>query len=84
MEISNSRLVALILLDLIVFGISAFVLLQLMPKPLKPIDYLIIGVVSTLISLLGVWLLLLRESKDRQAMLYKKRNRKLDGEEISE
>lgn len=84
MQISGSRLVILLLIDFFIFGLSAFVLVQIMPKPLKSLDYLIIGVVATLLSLLGVWLLLLRESKDRSEVLYKKRTRKLDGEEISE
>ncbi len=84
MQISNSRLIALVLLDLVIFGISAFLMLQLMPKPLKPVDYLIIGAVATLVSLLGVWLLILRESPNKSEVLYKKRFRKLDGEDAEE
>ena len=82
MQISSSRVAALVLLDLVVFAIVAFVLLQWMPKPLKPVDYLLVGVVATLVSLLAVWLLLLREAPNRTEVLFKRRIKKLDGEEI--
>ncbi len=82
MQISGSRVAALVMFDLVIFGIAAFLMLQWMPKPMKPVDYLLVGVVSTLVSLLGVWLLLLRESPNRSEVLYKKRMRKLDGEEV--
>ena len=82
MNISGSRVAALVLLDLVVFAIVAFVLLQWMPKPLKPVDYLLVGVVATLVSLLAVWLLLLREAPNRTEVLFKRRIKKLDGEEI--
>ena len=82
MQISSSRVAALVLLDLVVFAIVAFVLLQWMPKPLKPVDYLLVGVVATLVSLLAVWLLLLREAPNRSEVLFKRRMKKLDGEEI--
>lgn len=82
MQISGSRVAALVLLDLVVFAIVAFVLLQWMPKPLKPVDYLLVGVVATLVSLLAVWLLLLREAPNRSEVLFKRRMKKLDGEEI--
>ena len=82
MQISSSRVAALVLLDLVVFAIVAFVLLQWMPKPLKPVDYLLVGVVATLVGLLAVWLLLLREAPNRSEVLFKRRMKKLDGEEI--
>ncbi len=82
MNISGSRLAALVLLDLVVFAIVAFLMLQWMPKPLKPVDYLLVGVVATLVSLLAVWLLLLREAPNRSEVLFKRRMKKIDGEEI--
>ncbi len=82
MQISGSRVAALVMFDLVIFGIAAFLMLQWMPKPLKPVDYLLVGVVSTLVSLLGVWLLLLREAPNRSEVLYKKRLRKLDGGDV--
>lgn len=82
MNISGSRVAALVLLDLVVFAIVAFLMLQWMPKPLKAVDYLLVGVVATLVSLLAVWLLLLREAPNRSEVLFKRRMKKLDGEEI--
>lgn len=78
MQISPSRITALSALGFVVFGIAAFVLLQVMPKPLKAIDYFMVGGVATLISMLSVWLLILREMPDRSELLYKKRARKPD------
>jgi len=80
MKLSGSRIAALLALDVIVFAIAAFVLLQFMPKPLKAMDYFMVGGVATLISLLSVWLLLLREVPNREEFLYKKRVKKIDGE----
>ncbi len=76
MNLSPNRLIALVLIDLLIFGISAVVLLQFMPKPLRPFDYLIVGGVSTLISLLGVWILVWRELPNRTAFLFEKRPKK--------
>lgn len=80
MELSGTRIVALVLLDLVIFGIVTFVMLQWMPRPLKPVDYLLAGGVGTLVSLLGVWLLVWREAPNRSEMLFKRRARKVDEE----
>jgi uncharacterized membrane protein len=73
MQISGSRLASLIALGLIVFAIAAFLLLQVMPSPMRPFDYLITGAVSTLVSLLLLWLLLMREMGAEKEILYKRR-----------
>ena len=80
MELSSSRIVALVLLDLVLFGISALVMLHWMPRPLKPVDYLLVGGVSTMISLLGTWLLIWRELPNRTGFLVKRRIKKGEGE----
>ncbi len=76
MQLSQQRLIALILFDLVVFGLAAFVLLQVMPKPLRPFDYMLVGVVATMISLLGMWFLLWREMPNRGGFLFEKRPKK--------
>lgn len=76
MPLSATRIAILILLDLVIFGIAAFLMLQWMPKPLKPFDYLLVGGVATLISLLGVWLLVWRELPNRTGFLIKRRVKK--------
>lgn len=76
MQISNSRLIALTGIGLIVFGLTAFLLVQLMPSPLRPFDYLVCGAVSTLVCLLVIWLLLMRESGQEKELLFKRRPKK--------
>lgn len=76
MHLSPNRIIALVLIDLILFGIAAFVMLQFMPQPLKPFDYLLVGGVATLISLLGVWFLVWRELPNRSGFLFEKRPKK--------
>ena len=78
MELSGTRIIALVLLDLVLFGITTFLMLEWMPKPLKPIDYLLAGGAGTLVSLLGVWLLVWREAPNRSEMLFKRRPKKVD------
>ena len=78
MELSGTRIITLVLLDLVLFGIVTFLMLQWMPKPLKPIDYLLAGGVGTLVSLLGVWLLVWSEAPNRTEMLFKRRSKKAD------
>jgi hypothetical protein len=80
---SGSRIVALVLLVAVIYTITSFVLLQFMPQPLRPVDYLLVGVAGTLLSLTAVWLLMLRESPNRSEVLYKRRIRKLDGSDIT-
>jgi uncharacterized membrane protein len=76
MQISNSRLVALAGIGLIVFAIAAFLLVQVMPDPMRPFDYLVCGAVSTLVCLLVIWLLLMRETGQEKDLLFKRRAKK--------
>jgi len=73
MQISSSRLIALTGIGLIVFSITAFLLVQVMPNPMRPFDYLICGAVSTLLCLLVIWLLLMREAGQEKEFLFKRR-----------
>ena len=76
MDLSPNRLIALVLFDLVLFALVAFFMLQVMPRPLKPFDYMIIGVVATMFSLLGVWFLIWREQPNRSGFLFQKRPKK--------
>lgn len=73
MQISSNRLIALTGIGLFVFVITAFLLLQVMPNPMRPFDYLVCGAVSTLICLLVIWLLLMREAGQEKEILFKRR-----------
>ncbi|MBZ2178288.1 MAG: hypothetical protein ACK58M_10325 [Acidobacteriota bacterium] len=44
----------------IVFLVSILITFQLMPKPLKSTDYLVIGAVATFVSMLVLFVLLLQ------------------------
>ena len=48
----QQRTLALIVGVILVFGVVAAILTELMPGPLKDSDFLVIGSVSTLVSLL--------------------------------
>lgn len=76
MQLSQHRLIALILFNLVVFALAAFVLLQLMPGPLRPFDYMLAGGVATMISLLATWFLLWRDLPNRGNFLFEKRPKK--------
>lgn len=76
MKLSQQKLIALILFDLVVFGVAAFVLLEAMPQPLRPFDYMLVGAVATMMSLLGMWFLLWREMPNRGGFLFEKRPKK--------
>lgn len=52
MSSSAPRVIALAVGDILIFGAVAAILLKVMPGPLKPIDYLVIGGIATLVSLL--------------------------------
>ena len=59
-----------------VFAIVVFVLLQIMPQPLRPPDYLVIGSVATLISLLVLFLLLVVSNQKESNVFFKRRKKK--------
>jgi hypothetical protein len=76
MQLSQYRLIALILFDLVVFAVAAFVMLQLLPGPLRPFDYMLVGGVATMISLLATWYLVWRDLPNRSGFLFEKRPKK--------
>jgi hypothetical protein len=60
---------------LLVFVVVAAVLLQFMPRPLKDADYLVIGSVSTLVSLLTVFFMVAM-AKGSAGVFLKRRKKK--------
>ena len=59
-----------------VFAIVAFVLLQIMPQPLRPPDYLVVGSVATLVALLVLFLLVARTSAGSKDIFFRHRKKK--------
>lgn len=60
---SRGRILGIVIGGAVVFLLVAGILIQILPKPLKPIDYMVVGSVATLIALvvaffivIAVWL----------------------------
>jgi hypothetical protein len=62
----------------LVFVAVAAIMLQLMPAPLKDSDYLIIGSVSTMVSLALLFVVLIVRSGKASSVFFKRR-KKRDG-----
>lgn len=58
---------------LIIFGVVAAILLRLMPGPHRETDYLVIGAVATLVSLLALFLALILTTFKSKDVFFKKR-----------
>lgn len=58
---------------MVIFGIVAALMVQLMPKPLGDSDYLVIGSVSTLVALLVLFLVLVTTRLKSSDTFFKKR-----------
>ena len=70
------RQILLVLGGICVFGVSALVMTKVMPAPLKDSDYLVIGSVATLISLLVMFLILISTRMKSSDLFFKKRKKK--------
>jgi hypothetical protein len=70
------RQTILILAGVCVFAVSAAVMVAIMPSPLKDSDYLVIGSVATLISLLVMFLALIGTRLKTPDPFFKKRKKK--------
>jgi hypothetical protein len=58
-----------------VFAIVVIILLAIMPTPLKESDYLVIGSVATLASLLALFLLLVSTTMKSANIFFKRRKK---------
>ena len=70
------RQAILILSGVCVFAVAAVVMVAVMPSPLKDSDYLVIGSVATLVSLLVMFLALLATRLKSPDPFFKKRKKK--------
>ena len=69
------KILTLSLAVVIVFGVVVAILMQLVPGPRKPADYLVIGAVGTLVSLLAVFLVLITGMMRSPDVFYKRRQK---------
>jgi hypothetical protein len=58
-----NRPLTLSALMLVVFAVTVGILLQVLPGPHKPTDYLVIGAVATLLCILLLYFLLIKRDK---------------------
>ncbi len=58
-----------------IFAAVAGIMLKVMPAPLKDSDYLIIGSVATMVSLLMLFVLLIATSGKASTVFFKRRNK---------
>jgi hypothetical protein len=70
------RQTILILGGVCVFAVSAAVIVAIMPAPLKDSDYLVIGSIATLVSLLVMFVALLATRLKSPDPFFKKRKKK--------
>jgi hypothetical protein len=59
-----------------VFGVVAAVMIKLMPGPLKDSDYLIVGSVATVVSLLVMFLVVVLTKMKTSDIFFKRRKKK--------
>jgi hypothetical protein len=69
------RTISLALAVVLMFAAVAGIMLKLMPAPLKDSDYLIIGSVSTMLSLLLLFVLLIVTSGKASGVFFKRRKK---------
>jgi len=69
------RTLALVLAVVMVFAVVAAIMLKVMPAPLKDADYLIIGSVSTLVSLLALFVVVVLTSGQTSNVFFKRRKK---------
>jgi hypothetical protein len=70
------RQIILILGGVCVFAVAAAVIVAIMPSPLKDTDYLVIGSIATLVSLLVMFLVLIATRLKNPDPFFKKRRKK--------
>jgi len=69
------RTLSLALAVVFIFGAVAAIMLKVMPAPLKDSDYLIIGSVATMVSLLLLFVLLNATSGKASSVFFKRRKK---------
>jgi hypothetical protein len=70
------RQILLVLGGICVFGVAAAIMVAIMPAPLKDADYLVIGSIATLVSLLAMFLVLIATRLKTPDPFFKKRKKK--------
>jgi hypothetical protein len=67
------RLIGLGLGAALLFGAVAALLVRILPQPMRPVDYLVAGVVATMVSLLALFLAVIVTSKQKNVFFRRRR-----------
>jgi hypothetical protein len=67
------RVWMLALAGVCVFAVVAFVMLEIMPAPLKESDYLVVGSVATLVALLVLFLVMIATTRSNNVFFRKRK-----------
>jgi hypothetical protein len=70
------RTISLALAAVFIFATVAVIMLKVMPTPLKDSDYLIIGSVSTMVSLVTLFVVLIVTSGKASTVFFKRRKKR--------
>lgn len=70
-----ARTISLALALMFIFAAVAGIMLKIMPAPLKDSDYLIIGSVATMVSLLLLFILMIAISGKASSVFFKRRKK---------
>ena len=69
------RTISLALAVILVFAAVAVIMLKVMPAPLKDSDYLVIGSVATMVSLVLLFVVLIVRSGKASTVFFKRRKK---------
>ena len=75
MALTASRWLILVAAIVVVFGVTVAIALRVVPGPHSETDYLVIGSVATLLSLVVVFVVLMVTSPKAGELFYKRRPR---------
>ena len=69
----RTRHIANLAVVLAVFAITAAVMLAVLPRPLRPVDFMLSGTVATIAAMLVVFLIVILPVTSKREIFYRKR-----------
>ena len=76
MELRLSRILTLAAGIIFIFAAVSLIFTQIIPGPHRPVDYLVIGTAATFVTLLTLFILLLKTSRIAHGAFHKAKNLK--------
>ena len=75
------RLALLLLIIALLFGVTAGILVKVLPGPLGDVDYLVVGAIATFVSMLALFFILIRGGAKMPDVFFKRRVRNVEPRE---